>query len=259
LILRRWWMAEAALRHEEERGIHYLGMDHGPNALDVALMEALRARLDRLREAGAPPLVLTSAHPTLFSPGWDLKALVGAEREQVASTLRLFESLVLDLFSYPAPTAAAIGGHAVAGGCLLALTCDLRVMATGPSRLGLAELNLGVPVPAGSLLMLRSRLDPSAVEELVLRGDGFTAERARDVGLVHRVAGPDEVASVSGRELAKLASKPLHAYAATKSFLYADTWRDMERRDADVEDSFLECWFEEETRRRLDEVARSLS
>ncbi len=252
-------MAEAALRHEEERGIHYLRMDHGPNALNVPLMEALRARLATLREAGAPPVVLTSAHPTLFSPGWDLKALARAEREQVAGTLRLFDSLVLDLFSYPAPTAAAIGGHAVAGGCLLALTCDLRVMATGPSRLGLAELNLGVPVPAGSLLMLRSRLDPSAVEELVLRGDGFAAERARDVGLVHRVASSDEVVSVAGRELAKLASKPLHAYATTKRFLYGDTWRVMEQHDADAEQLFLECWFEEETRQRVDEVARSLS
>ncbi len=252
-------MAEAALRHEEERGIHYLSMDHGPNALDVPLMDALRARLATLREAGAPPVVLSSAHPTLFSPGWDLKSLARAEREHVASTLRQFDSLVLDLFSYPAPTAAAIGGHAVAGGCLLALTCDLRVMATGPSRLGLAELNLGVPVPAGSLLMLRSRLDPSAVEELVLRGDGFTAERARDVGLVHRMASSDEVVSVAGRELAKLASKPLHAYAATKRFLYGDTWRDMEQRDADAEQLFLECWFEDETRQRVDEVARSLS
>lgn len=252
-------MTESGLRHEEERGIHYLTLDHGPNALDASLMEVLRERLGTLREAGAPPLVLASAHPTLFSPGWDLKRLARAEREEVASALRLFEGLVLDLFSYPAPTAAAIGGHAVAGGCLLALTCDLRVMAAGPSRLGLAELNLGVPVPAGSLRMLRSRLDPGALEALVLRGDGFAADRARELGLVHRVATAEEVVSLASRELAKLASKPLHAFAATKRFLYGATWRAMEQRDEDAEHTFLECWFAAETRRRLDEVARSLS
>ena len=155
-------MADDILKHEESRGIHHLVMDHGPNALDPPLMAALRQSLDGLASTGAPALVLSSSHPTLFCPGWDLKLLADADRDAVGEFLQDFNSLIIELFSYPGPTAAAIGGHSVAAGCLLSLCCDLRVMATGQARQGLSELNLGVPVPATSLRMLRSRLSSPA-------------------------------------------------------------------------------------------------
>ena len=70
-------MADALLRHEEEKGVHRLTMKHGPNALDRPLMDALRTELRHLAGAGSPAVILASAHPTLFCPGWDLKLLVG--------------------------------------------------------------------------------------------------------------------------------------------------------------------------------------
>lgn len=127
-------MTDDVLVHEENRGIHRLVMDHGPNALDPALMSALQKSLGRLAEEGAPCVVLASSHPTLFCPGWNLKLLAHADRNEVGDFLQAFNTLILDLFSYPGPTAAAIGGHSVAAGCLLSLCCDLRVMATGQAR-----------------------------------------------------------------------------------------------------------------------------
>ena len=124
-------MAENGVRYDESRGIHRLTMDHGPNALDPTLMAAIRDHLGRLVENGAPPVIVTSSHPTLFCPGWNLKLLADADRKAVSAFLDDFNALIIDLFSYPGPTAAAIAGHAVAAGCLLALCCDLRVMATG--------------------------------------------------------------------------------------------------------------------------------
>ena len=190
-------MADRFLRHEENRGVHRLVMDHGPNALDRPLMEALREALGTLAEDGAPAVILASAHPRLFCPGWDLKLLAGADRNDVAEFLGDFNALILDFFSYPGPTAAAIGGHSVAGGCLLALTCDLRVMATGQPRQGLSELNLGVPVPGNSLRMLRARLSSPALDDLVFRGEGCTAERARELGIVHRTAAPSDLLAIT--------------------------------------------------------------
>ena len=131
-------MPDNVLVHEENRGIHRLVMDHGPNALDPALMAALRDRLRDLGGSGAPAVILASSHPRLFCPGWDLKLLADADRDQVGEFLQEFNSLILELFSYPGPTAAAIGGHSVAAGCLLSLCCDLRVMATGQARQGLS-------------------------------------------------------------------------------------------------------------------------
>jgi enoyl-CoA hydratase len=252
-------MSEAMLRLSEERGIHWLTMNSGPNLLDEGLMAALRDCLGKLREGGAPPILIASSHHNLFCPGWDLKRLTTADRPAVATVLGMFNDLILDLFSYPGPTAVAIGGHAVAGGCLLALACDLRIMATGRPRLGLAELNLGVPVPAGALLMLRARLGAATVEEVVLRGDGCAAERARELGLVYRAVTSDEVNGTTDRELRKLASKSSRAYAATKSFLYSGVWERIQAANGDGAAVFLDCWFDDETQRRIADVARSLS
>ena len=251
-------MSEALLRHDENRGVHRLVMDHGPNALDRPLMTALRNQLEELAGAGAPAVVLASAHPTLFCPGWDLKLMAEAPRDEVAAFLADFNGLILDIFSYPGPTAVEIGGHAVAAGCLVAVACDLRVMAEGQPRLGLSELNLGVPVPGHSLRMLRKRLSSPALDDLVFRGEGCTASRARELGLVHRTAPPTELGSVVEQEITRLASRPRYAFVQTKRMLLAAVWEEMGQAASDEDDAFLNCWFEDETRERIVRVSSRL-
>jgi enoyl-CoA hydratase len=250
-------MIDTLLRHLDDRGIHRVIMDDGANALDPPLLEALSAKVAELRAGGAPPLMLASSHPSLFCPGWDLKLLAKAARDEVAAMLKSFNRLILELFSYPGPTAAAITGHAVAGGALLAMACDLRVMATGRPRLGFAELNLGVPVPAPSVLMVRAKGAIGGLEEAVLGGDGCVAERARELGLVHRAQPVEQVAVVVDRDLRKLGSKSRDAYAATKKFLYGDVWRAMATAVAH-DDEFLDCWFDDATQTRISAVVESL-
>lgn len=251
-------MADTLVQHVRKRGAHLLVMDHGANALDTELLDALIALIEDLKNNEFPPIVLASSHENVFCPGWDLKRLALADRDDVSAVLSRFNALILALFSYPGPTAAAIAGHAVAGGCELALACDLRIMASGRPRLGLAELNLGVPVPRASLRMMRARLGPAVVEDLALRGEGYDARRARELSLVQRVVGPTEVIATAGRELAKLASKSKTAFAVTKAALYGETWSDMERARSDDEKVFLDCWFQPETRERIAEVVRGL-
>jgi len=251
-------MTAKTLLREEINGILHLVMNDGPNALNAQLMDSLSGALSELRKEGAPPILLRSSHEVLFCPGWDLKDLGGADRDEVAAALVRFNRLIFDLFSYPGPTGAAITGHAVAGGCLLALCCDLRIMATGRPRIGLSELNLGVPVPASSLLMLRERLAANVVEELVMGGDGCDADRARKLGVVHRTAEPDSVLAKTERELARLAAKPKGAFAATKRFLLGASWRRMSESNPAEDAVFLDCWFTPETQRRINGVVERL-
>ncbi len=251
-------MTVETLLREETNGIHHLVMNDGPNALNAHLMDALSGALAELREGGAPPVLLRSSHEILYCPGWDLKDLVGAEREEVAVALDRFNRLIFDLFSYPGPTGTAITGHAVAGGCLLALCCDLRIMATGRPRIGLSELNLGVPVPASSLMMLRERLAANVVEELVVGGDGCNAERAKKLGIVYRTAEPDTVLAEAERELARLAAKPKDAFAATKRFLLGESWGRMSRLNPDDDETFLDCWFTPEAQQRISGLVERL-
>jgi len=251
-------MADRVVRVTPKRGVWHVVMGRGANALDEGLMQELLDTLRKLREASSPPVLLCSAHTTLFSPGWDLKLLGSAARDRMASFLALFNQLVFELFSYPGPTAAAVDGHAIAGGCLLALACDRRVMSSGRPRIGLSEVNLGVPVPIGSMTMLCGRLGHPAVEELVFGGDGLTAQRAQHLGLVQKVAGAGEAIALAERELHRLLAKPRAAYEAAKRYIFRDLWATMERFTEEDDRDFLECWFSQETQRRLLSVVTAL-
>jgi len=251
-------MAENLIQHGENRGIHRLTMNHGPNALDRPLIEELRKTVGQLAGAGAPALILASSHPTLFCPGWNLKVLAGAGREEVGQFLTQFNALILEIFSYPGPTAAAIGGHAVAGGCSLAMACDLRLMVEGQPRLGISELNLGIPLPGDCVRVLGARLTSQALDMLVYRGVGCTAERAAALGIVHRAVDDDELLAKTERELGKLAARPRRAFVETKKFIYGEIWTEMGKDRPPEDAAFLDCWFETETHERIAEMANQL-
>jgi len=250
-------MGEQAVRLTEEQGAVHLVLDRGANVMDEEMLLALREAVAQAKNEGVPPLLLSSGNPRIFCPGWDLKRLRGAGRDDVARFLRLFEAAVLELFSYPGPTVVAIGGHAIAGGCLLAIAGDRRVVSRG-ARMGLSEINLGVPVPAGCVRMLRSRLAPHAAEELVLQGDGCTPQRALDLGIVQRIVEANELMGVVTRDLATLQSKSACAYAEAKRLLHGAAWDEARRAAAAGEETFLRCWLNPDTQARIARLVERL-
>jgi enoyl-CoA hydratase/carnithine racemase len=107
--------------------------------------------------------------------------------------------------------------------------------------------------------MLRARLSSPALDDLVFRGEGCTATRARELGIVHRTAAPSDTQAVTEIELGKAAGRPRRAFVATKRMLLADVWDAMRRGLSEEDAAFLECWFEDETKERIAGVARQLS
>src|SRR5512136_3497377 len=120
----------SAVRLETRERVVVVHLSYGPNALDDTLMGAVDDELARLEATGTPPLVLASAHPSIFCPGLDLRKVDGLPRQAMRSFMVRFNALLRRVISYPAPTVAALTGHAIAGGCLIALACDRRVMAS---------------------------------------------------------------------------------------------------------------------------------
>ena len=249
----------APVRFETRERVVVLHLSHGPNALDEALVGALGAELARLEDAGAPPLVLASDHPTIFCPGLDLRKVDGLPRAAMRAFMVGFNALLRRLVSYSGPTVAALAGHAIAGGCLLALACDRRVMAGWGARLGLSEINLGIPVPAGAVHMLVTLYPTRTVEQLVLEGDGFSGERALGSGLVERLAEPEVVLGEALHLAGHLASRPPAAFAAAKKFLREGLARAMEDRDAAEAERFLDLWYDAATQDRIGAVIAGMN
>lgn len=245
-------MTEARpVRIESTERVRTVSLAHGPNALDEVLLGALETVLDELEADGCPALVLASAHRTVFCPGLDLKRLDGQPRTAVRGIMVRFNALLRRLATYRGPTVAALGGHAIAGGCLLALACDRRVMARSGARLGLSEVNLGIPVPAGAVRMLLALFPTRSVEQMVLEGDGFGGERALELGLVERLAEPAAVLDDALRLAAHLASRPAGAFTSAKAYLRGELLETMAQADDAELERFLDHWFEPDTQDRI--------
>lgn len=183
----------------------------GKNALGTALMQRLRADL---RAAGGAP-VLLRGEGDAFSAGLDLMEVASLDAPGMTAFLQELEGLVRDVWSYPGPTAAAVNGHAIAGGCIVAMACDLRVATDNPkARIGLNEVALGLRFPPAVLRMIRARLPAAALEEVLLGAALYGPADARHLGLVDAVA-PDAVA-VARERLAVRAAYPADAYATAK-------------------------------------------
>jgi enoyl-CoA hydratase len=183
----------------------------GKNALGSALMRQL---LEALRRAAGEPVLVRGAGDA-FCAGLNLKEMATLDAAGMQAFLALLEDMVQALYEYPGPTVAALNGHAVAGGCVLALGCDWRVMtrATG-ARIGLNEVAIGARFPPRTWAMVKARVPAASIERVVLGAQLVDPQQALGLGLVDELA--DDPLAVAQEQLAVLARHPRDAYAVAK-------------------------------------------
>lgn len=172
------------------------------NALDHEILDTLAETLTRLDHGIETRCVLITGAPPAFSAGYDLTAIPGAtfERDAEALVAHPFHDAMEALASHPWPTVAAINGHCLGGGLELAMTCDLRICATG-AKLGMPPAKLGLVYSHTGLRKFIDTLGLARTKELFLTGRNFEAERAERIGLVHEVV-EDDVFEAAALELA---------------------------------------------------------
>ena len=190
----------------------------GKNALGSNVMQAI---VDGVRTADGRPILVTGTGDA-FSAGLDLKEVATLDRPGMERYLLLLDEVVDTLYGYPAPTVAAVNGHAIAGGCVIALCCDLRIAVNNPrARIGLNEVARGLEFPPKILALARQRIPAHALQRVVLEGGLHDPATALALGLLDEMAA-DPVARA--RECLKvLATHPPAIYAATKRVVRAGT------------------------------------
>lgn len=199
----------------EDDGVAVLTLHHGPvNALDLELLSAVPETLAAVAEARA---VVVVGSGRCFSAGVDLKRIAEGGAPYVAKFLPALSAAAFALFEHPRPVVAAVNGHALAGGCVLAAACDLRIMSGG--TIGLTELAAGVPFPTVPLEVMRHAVGP-ATDRLVLTGGRLEPEQAAAIGLIHEIVEPEELMPAALRHAARLAAAPPGVYALSKSQLH---------------------------------------
>lgn len=227
---------------EHEGGIRELRLARPPvNALNPALLAALRRAVEAAPGEGASALLLSGA-PGMFSAGLDVPELLTLDRERFAAFWRDFYGACTALARSPIPVAAAVTGHSPAGGAVLALMCDWRVMAHGPFKIGLNEVQVGLTVPDCIQAALRRLLGSHRAERLLVAGAMLDAEQARAIGFVDELADVDHVVTHALAWLRELLALPRKAMLETRAKARADLAAMFDPAALRVEE-FLEVWF----------------
>jgi enoyl-CoA hydratase/carnithine racemase len=249
-----------SLRIETSGALAVLRLDKGRgNAIDEPLAVELRDAARQLATDGAVRgVLLASANPKLFSPGLDLVTLAEYDRPSMERFMGLFAEAVWALYELPRPMVAAVNGHAVAGGCILALTADYRVLRRGGAQMGLNEVKIGVPLPWSVALLLRATVPSSALAEVALLGRNFADDEALKAGLADELADADGFEGHCLARLQEFAEKDPISVAITKIYLRAAVAQQMKSQERDRMGEWLDSWFSPGTRERIAGIVAGL-
>jgi enoyl-CoA hydratase/carnithine racemase len=196
---------------EQRSEVTVLRLRHGKvNALDLELLHAITAALHEVDEHAA--VVITGTGP-VFSAGVDLQRIVAGGPSYIQEFLPALTATFLAIFDHPGPVLAAVNGHAIAGGCVIAAACDARVMSQG--TIGLAELSVGVPFPTAAVEILRHAAGPAA-GRLVLTADLLGPAQAQAIGLIHDIAEPSALLDTVIGQAQQMAQIPAGVFAFSK-------------------------------------------
>src|SRR6185312_15832188 len=211
------------------------------NALSAELCTAVAEGLRGPRVDGVRAVVLTGAGRA-FSAGGDLRSVVDGGADYPRRLLPALTDVFRTAFTLPVPLVAAVNGHAIAGGCVLAACADLVLMSEG--RIGLPEVRVGVPFPRSAVEVVRHAVGDVAARRLILGAETMSPADAAALGLVDRVVAAADLQAAAHAAAAEFADRmPADTFAHTKAQLQRDA---VARMDAQVDEDIAaaELWAE---------------
>jgi len=227
------------------------------NALNPDLVRALREAVASAPQEGAQALIISGA-PGIFSAGLDVPFLLTLDRERMRAFWSEFLGMCAALARSPIPIVAAITGHSPAGGAVIALFCDFRVMAHGAYRIGLNEVQVGLTVPDVIRVALTRLLGAYRAERLLVQGAMLESEVALRASLVDELADVDHVIARALNWLEELLKLPRHAMLSTRELARADLAGLFADPAALQVDTLVEMWFAPEAQSTLRALVESL-
>ena len=236
--------------HRDDRdGIAVLRIEHGKaNILDLELCDAVVNAFDDAQDARA--VVLTGTGK-IFSAGVDLFRVLEGGRDYVNAFVPAMCHAFERIFLHPAPVVTAANGHAIAGGCLLVAAADLRLMADGSARIGIPELQVGVPFPPIALEIMRFATPRQHFQSIVYRADTHQPPAALGLGLLDEVVEPDDLLDRALAAAERLASVHRASFAITKREIRRPAMERIRALEQTVAREVHERWLEPETLERI--------
>jgi enoyl-CoA hydratase len=239
--------------------IAILRLAHGKaNAMSVEFCRMLTAHLADLRTAPVRAVIVTGSG-RMFSAGVDLPRLIDGGVPYIREFVPVLSEMLAAVFAYPKPVVAAINGHAIAGGCVLACAADRRLMGRDAGRIGVTELLVGVPFPAAALEVMRHAVAPQYFEQAIFGGATFVPDEALPRGLIDEIVPPKQLQGRALSAAMALAALPPEVFALSKQQTRQASIERLARDGGRIDEAVLRIWCAHDTLDRIrDYVARTL-
>lgn len=239
---------DTPLRIIDDDGVRVLTLDRPPaNALDDAMLDALAAAIDDAAEADAVRAVVLRAEGRFFCGGFDLRA-PRRTGDAVTGMVTRYRDSHRKLLELGKPTIAAVQGHAIAGGLVLALACDHVVVARGDHRVGLNETAIGAAFPPVAFEIVRLRLTTPVLSELLLGAELHPVDALVRFGVVDRLVDPSELDAAATALARRLGSYPREVYAHAKRSIVGPAIERIRATTLDEELAIAALWSTDESR-----------
>ncbi|WP_028580663.1 enoyl-CoA hydratase/isomerase family protein [Desulfogranum japonicum] len=236
-------------------GYIVIQLDNGiPNALGIDVILQLDALLDRVKKEKVP-LVLTG-NAKFFSMGLHLPEIIGYNPEEFTHFISSFEQLVHSLYTLPVPVVCAMEGHAVAGGAILALACDMRIGADGAKKFGCNEAQLGVPVPFLPSMLVRQIVSDAMANRLLYRGDILSFKDAHGCGLLDDLVTAPEIIATAGKVVCQMVPENMQAFSVMKAIRTACISEQFHKHNKEFTHNFVQCWFQKASQELIRKAAQ---
>ena len=240
--------------HEKD-GIVTLSLNQGKvNPLNVDVVKEIFDSLKSIEGDSTVKAVILTGQGKFFSFGFDVPELLTYSRDAFSDFLAKFTNLYSYMFLYPKPIIAALNGHAIAGGCMLALACDHRIIISEKAKMSLNEIDLGVPIFVGITEILRFCVGSRNATEILYSGTLYSAEEALSLGLVDKITTVEELTDASIKAASDLGRKPYPAFAGIKSLLRKPILAKIAQRENESITKFVDIWYSDSTRAILKDV-----
>lgn len=224
------------------------------NAINEEMVAELHSAFREAEADGRVRAVILTGGGSFFSFGFDIPGFMDAPKDEFQIFVTAFSGLARYIFAFPKPVVAGINGHAVAGGCVLALACDRRVMVSGKPKIALNELTLGVTIFTSIAEMLKLATGPRNAQGLLYSGRMCSAEDALALGLVDEAPPAEEFEAAVTSAANALANVPGEAFRITKTLLRKDALDRIGRDEENSISDFVDVWYSQETREKLAKV-----
>ena len=224
------------------------------NALTEEVVDELSSSFQELSSDPNVRAVILTGSGKFFSFGFDIPHFMGHSREDFTRFLTKFANLYTDLFIFPKPVIAALNGHTVAGGCMIATACDYRIMVTGKAKISLNEITFGSSVFAGSVEMLKACVGHRNAETILCSGFMYSAEQALELGLIHRIASEQDLLQAAQRVAEDFADRDSRAFQSIKHLLRKPIAVEMKKKEKESILEFVDIWYSSETRAQIEKI-----